>query len=111
MHIRKRDYKLGKGSQLFKVLVLREINQLQLKSLIQRFATREAKAIRTRGSFFLWRVRRLRAVAIYEKRFGGVPEIFKTRKLPILKSYYLTNGIYIWPRPRYIEFKNAAVKN
>lgn len=105
------DYKLGKESKLFKVLVLKEIHQLQLKSLIHRFATREAKAIRSGDSFYLWRVRRLRAVGIYENRFGGVPDLFKARKLPVLKSYYVNNGVYIWPRPRYSEFRCSASKN
>jgi len=47
--------------------------------------------------FNLWRTRRLKAVAIFEKRFGGVPTIFKKRKMLVLKSYYINNGIYLWP--------------
>lgn len=84
INIRKSDYKLGKKSQFFKVLVLNQINQLPLKSMIQRFSTREASAIRRGNGFYLWRVRRLRAVEIYEKRFGGVPGLFTSRKLPVL---------------------------
>ncbi len=103
INIRRLDYKLGKESQLLKVAVLRQLPQLQLKSLIHRFATREAKAIRNGGRFYLWRIRRLRAVDIYENRFGGVPYIFKSRKLPALKSYYINNGVYLWRRPRYSE--------
>ena len=111
INIRKIDYKLGKESQLFKVLVLNQIHQLLLKSMIQRFATREASAIRKGNAFYLWRVRRLRAAEIYEKRFGGVPTLFKSRKLPALRSYYINNGVYVWPRPRPSEFQSGARKN
>ena len=75
-----------------------KIPQNQLKTLIRRFAIREAGNLSVgRPEFGLWRVRRLRAVNIYEKRFGCVPELFKQRKMPVLKSYYVINGEYIWP--------------
>lgn len=70
----------------------------QLKSLIQRFSTKEVSSIRNHKPFYVWRVKRLAAVAVFEKRFGegSVSEIFKLRKLPILDSYYVSKGEYIW---------------
>lgn len=76
-----------------------KIPQNQLKTLIRRFATREAGNLNVgHPEFGLWRVRRLRAVDAYEKRFGGVPELFKKRKMPVLKSYYAINSENIWPK-------------
>ncbi len=94
----KSDYKLDVGSDFLKVLIWRQLSQRQLKSFIHRFATREAADLRKgKSSFYLWRVRRLHAAAIFDKRFGGVPEIFTLRKMPVLESYYVNNGVYIWP--------------
>ena len=96
-----RKYKLGRGSELLRVSSWNQIHQMQLKSLIHRFATREAHSISTGKPFYFWRVKRLGAVAVYESRFGGVPELFKKRSMPKLKSYYVNNGVYLWPSPKY----------
>ena len=78
--------------------IWQSLPQRQLKTLIHRFATKEAARLRLGNrEFNLWRTRRLKAVAIFEKRFGGVPTMFKLRKMPVLKSYYIINGIYLWP--------------
>ena len=71
-----------------------------LKALIQRFSTREAKASRNTEPVFIWRSKRLEAVAIYEARFEAVPELFKRRSLPKLNSYYVHKGQYLWSLPR-----------
>ena len=98
VEVLKNKWKLKKGSELLRVVTWQKIPQKQLKTLIHRFATREAGNLNVgRPEFGLWRVRRLRAVNVYEKRFGGVPEIFKKRKMPVLKSYYVINCKYIWP--------------
>ena len=91
-------YKLRRGSTLLKVSTFKVLPQRQLKSLIHRFATREAKFLRDGSShFYIWRMKRLQAVGVYENRFSGAPEIFKKRKMPVLKSYYTGGGTYIWP--------------
>ena len=74
--------------------------QHDLKGLIQRFATREARAHRNVEPAFIWRGKRLSAIAIYEARFGTVPELFKRRTLPKLRSYNVQNGEYLWSLPR-----------
>lgn len=86
--------------------VWQNLPQRQLKTLIHRFATKEAAKLRL-GSpeFYIWRVRRLRAVAVFEKRFGGVPATFKARKMAVLKSYYINNGVYLWPTSTLIVAK------
>ena len=92
-------YKLLKGSPLLKATIWQKLNKRQLQSLIKRFATREAKLIRQgHASFFIWRSRRISAVNIYEKRHGDVPQLFKLRCMPKLKSYYINNGVYTWPK-------------
>ena len=94
-------YKLLKGSPLLKALIWQQLNKRQLQSLIKRFATREAKLIRQgHASFFIWRSRRISAVHIYEKRYGEVPQLFKKRCMPKLKSYYINNGVYTWPNKK-----------
>ena len=94
----KREWELEKGSRLLRVSIWQNLPQRQLKTLIHRFATKEAVKLKL-GSreFNIWRVRRLKAAAIFEKRFSGVPIIFKMRKMPVLNSYYINNGIYLWP--------------
>jgi hypothetical protein len=89
---------LKKGSELLRVVTWQKIPINQLKTLIRKFAIREAGNLRVgRPEFGLWRVRRLRVMNMYEKRFGCVPDLFKRRKMPVLKSYYVINGEYIWP--------------
>ena len=100
MHINLKQikYKLNSGSSLLRVAEWESISDRQLKSLIQRFATREAKLMaKGRPSFNVWRNRRLKAVEVFEQRFVEVPEIFKKWKMPMLKSYYINDGKYIWP--------------
>ena len=83
---------------MLRVFVWQNLPQRQLRTLIHRFATKEAAKLK-HGSpeFYVWRVRRLKAVAVFEKRFGGVPAIFKMHKMTVLKSYYINNGVYLWP--------------
>ncbi len=97
----KSKYKLLKGSPLLKGLIWQQLNKRQLQTLIKRFATREAKLLRQgHASFFIWRSRRILAVRIYEKRYGDVPQLFKKRCMPKLKSYYINNGVYTWPNAK-----------
>ena len=46
--------------------------------------------------FNFWRKCRLASVEVYENRFVEAPEIFRCWKLPLLKSYYLDKGQYLW---------------
>jgi len=67
---------------------------------IKRFATRENRCRRKSKeakSTYRWRSYRLRAVGVYESRFERVPEIFRNRKLPQMRSYYVRDGRYVWP--------------
>src|SRR5690349_10532576 len=92
-----RKYRLLPGSELLRVGHWQRAEAGQLKGLIKRFATRENQ-VRKRGKpSFLWRTRRLKAVAIYEARFEAAPEAFRRHKLPSLSSYYVRNGRYLWP--------------
>jgi hypothetical protein len=68
----------------------------ELTGLILRFATREHRCRKKSVPFFCWRRRRLGAVAVFEARFGRVPDIFRNHKLPRMKSYYVHNGRYVW---------------
>ncbi len=98
INLKQIKYNLNSGSSLLRVAEWESISNRQLKSLIQRFATREAKLMaKGKPSFNVWRNRRLKAVEIFEQRFVKTPEIFKLWKMPILKSYYISNGKYIWP--------------
>ena len=98
INLKQLQYKLNLGSSLLRVTEWESISNRQLKSLIQRFATREAKLMsKGKPSFNVWRNRRLKAVEIFEQRFVKTPEIFKLWKMPTLKSYYINNGKYIWP--------------
>ncbi|MDV2963097.1 hypothetical protein RU080_15245, partial [Shewanella algae] len=64
---------MEKGSPLLRVFVWQNLPQRQLRTLIHRFATKEAAKLKQGSSeFYVWRVRRLKAVAVFEKRFGGV---------------------------------------
>ena len=82
---------------MLKVATWQTLSQRELKVLIQRFATRESKCILSRDpKFNFWRLCRFRSVAVYETRFCKTPELFTLWKLPLLKSYYVKNGQYIW---------------
>lgn len=91
---------------MLRVFVWQNLPQRQLRTLIHRFATKEAAKLK-QGSreFYVWRVRRLKAVAVFDKRFGGVPAIFKMHKMTVLKSYYINNGVYLWPTSTLITTK------
>ena len=90
-------YKLRPGSALLKVSTWQTLSQRELKSLIQRFSTRESSAVRKCDpKFYFWRLCRFKAVEVYEKRFSETPKIFKSWKLPLLKSYYVKDDQYIW---------------
>ncbi|QHD55766.1 hypothetical protein GM320_13745 [Shewanella algae] len=92
---------------MLRVFVWQNLPQRQLRTLIHRFATKEAAKLKQGSSeFYVWRVRRLKAVAVFEKRFGGVPAIFKMRKMTVLKSYYINNGVYLWPTSTLITKNN-----
>jgi len=89
-------YWLNPGSPLRRAGTWKILPKRDLKALIQRFATREAKASRNTEPAFVWRRKRLEAVAVHESRFEVVPELFKRRTLPKLKSYYMYKGQYLW---------------
>lgn len=91
-------WNLEESSPLLRVYVWQNLPQMQLKTLIHRFATKEAAKLKLgRREFYIWRIRRLKAVSVFEKRFGGVPAVFKMRKMTVLKSYHINNGVYLWP--------------
>ena len=92
-----RKYRLLPGSELLRASYWRRVEAAELKGLIKRFATREDQARQNGRPAFVWRNRRLRAVAIYESRFELAPETFRHHKLPALKSYYVHEGRYLWP--------------
>jgi hypothetical protein len=92
-----RKYALGAGSSLLRAAYWTTAAQNELKGLIKRFATREENCRRKGASTFHWRRRRLGAVAVYESRFEQVPDIFRKRQLPRLRSYYVHDAKYVWP--------------
>jgi hypothetical protein len=92
-----RKYRLSAGSELLRVGYWQRAEPGQLKGLIKRFATREERARKSGKPVFLWRTRRLKAVAIYEARFESAPAVFRHHKLPSLISYYVSDGRYLWP--------------
>jgi hypothetical protein len=92
-----RDHLLGDGSAVLRVNYWQGAPRGDLMSLIKRFATRENQARRKGAPIFRWRHLRLRAVAIFEKRFEDVPKVYRMHKLPKMRSYYIHDGRYIWP--------------
>ena len=91
-------YKLMQGSSLLRVVTWRAMARLELKALIQRFATRENNCYKNaKPGGALWRRRRLTAISVYEGRFGQPPAFFCQRTLPKLDSYYVVDGQYLWP--------------
>ena len=91
-------HRLGSQSPLLRVTRWRILPECELKSLIQRFATRERSCFRRGDPGSQWRRKRLRAVCVYESRFGEAPEIFKQYTLLNMTSYYYADGVYVWPR-------------
>jgi hypothetical protein len=92
-----RKYALEAGSPLLRSTYWASAAPNELKGLIKRFATREEQC-RSKGiSTYPWRRRRLSAVAVYESRFEQVPDIFRKRELPRMRSYYVHNAKYVWP--------------
>ena len=91
-------YRLGIGSSLLRVATWEQMDRNELKALIQRFATRESKCSAKAKPTFLWRRKRLAAITVFERRYGSAPKLFTSYKLPRLKSYYIVNGVYLWPR-------------
>jgi hypothetical protein len=91
-------HRLGSRSPLLRATQWRILKQQELKSLIQRFATRERKCFRHGRPGSQWRRKRLSAVHVYTSRFGEVPAIFKQYRLPDMTSYYYAGGAYVWPR-------------
>ncbi|HAO31448.1 MAG TPA: hypothetical protein DCQ84_00640 [Candidatus Competibacteraceae bacterium] len=87
---------MNTGSVLLTTVFWQKTNASRLKSLIQRFATRERNCFAKAKPSFLWRNRRLAAVTVFRKRFGPVPEIFTRHKLPKQDSYYIKDGEYVW---------------
>jgi len=92
-----RKFKLLPGSELLRAGVWWRVPQGLLKTLIKRFATREELSRRAGKTTYVWKSRRLRAVAIYESRFERVPDLFRARRLPPRRSYYVQEGKYVWP--------------
>lgn len=87
--------------------------QRQLRTLIHRFATKEAAKFKL-GSpeFYLWRVRRLKAVAVFEKRFGGDSVFSKdTRERMFVLSSISTNKTVTenWIRLNCEEASNKVI--
>jgi hypothetical protein len=95
--VSRRSYRLLPGSVLLRPIFWWRAEQSQLKILIKRFATREDQARRRGLPTYVWRNRRLRAVAVYEARFEAVPALLRSRCLSRQESYYVQDGKYIWP--------------
>jgi hypothetical protein len=73
-------------------------NYKLIQALIKRLATKENDLLRERSPFFFYyRRKRFSAVEFYTKHYGTVPKIFKVRRLPDIKSFYINNGVYVWP--------------
>ena len=89
-------HRLLPGSALFSVTCWLGMTERELNGLILRFATREHQSRTRSGPMFCWRRRRLGAVAVYEARFGRVPDIFRGHVLPGMNSYYVHDGRYVW---------------
>src|SRR4051812_6172389 len=85
------------GSEMLRDQYWRTASRAELMSLVKRFATREQRCRSACRPAYLWRVRRLRAVAAFEQRFGPVPSLLRSRKLIPLASYYVKDGRYVWP--------------
>jgi hypothetical protein len=96
-NVTRHSYRLLPGSVLLRPGLWWRAEQAQLKLLIKRFATREDHARRRGLPTYLWRSRRLHAVAVYERRFEAVPNLLRARRLPPQGSYYVQDGRYIWP--------------
>ena len=91
-------YRLEIGSSLLRVVTWERKERDPLKTLIQRFTTRESKCSAKAKPTYRWRRKRLAAIAVFERRYGPAPELFTRYKLPRLKSYYKANGVLLWPR-------------
>ena len=92
-----RSFRLLPGSELLRPIYWWHCDQSRLKILIKRFATREDRARGAGRPTYLWRSRRLHAVAVYEVRFEAVPQLLRSRRLAPRESYYVQDGKYIWP--------------
>jgi hypothetical protein len=97
MHSAPRKHDLGLGSVLLREAYWRNATQYELKGLIKRFATRENLSRRRGKPSYLWRKRRLGAVAVYESRFERVPAVLRSHYLAPMRSYYVHTGRYVWP--------------
>jgi len=89
-------HRLLPGSELFRVSCWLSLSEHELKNVILRFATREHHSRTRSGGVFYWRRRRLGAVAVFEARFGRVPDILRNHVLPAIRSYYVHDGRYVW---------------
>ena len=100
MKVAQEAFRLKSGSVLLRRSTWIRLDESRLKPLIQRFATRERSRLRYDGvTGFAWKQRRLRAVDVFEARFGPAPPLFRHRGfLPRLRSYYTGGGEYLWPR-------------
>ena len=90
-------YRLLPGSKLRRRDYWKGAAQNELKGLIKRFSTNEQLRRKRGAPIYTWRKLRLAAVAVYEARFERVPEIFRARRLPPMKSDYVHQGRYVWP--------------
>ncbi|WP_317932337.1 hypothetical protein [Halioxenophilus sp. WMMB6] len=102
--MRRKDHKLKEDRRLLiSASGLENLPKSQLKLLIHRLARRETEATLKGDRFYLWRVRRLRAADIYEKRFGGNPDKFKSRKYPMPMFYAIKNRVYLSHRRQHFQ--------
>ncbi len=93
----RRKYMLLAGSELLRATYWARAEKNVLKGLIKRFATREDDCRSKGAPIFRWRSRRLGAVSIYEARFERVPDIFRSHRLPRIRSFYVHDSRYVWP--------------
>ncbi|ACX95537.1 hypothetical protein Hneap_0686 [Halothiobacillus neapolitanus c2] len=90
-------YRLGLGSPLLRRSFWETTDRRQLHILIMRFAQKQHLLSGKAKPSFIWRRRRLEAVAVFERRFGPVPAVFRAATLPRKLSLYSTEGRHIWP--------------
>lgn len=62
-----------------------------------RFAQKQRRLSNKAKPSFIWRRRRLEAIAVFERRFGPVPAVLRGAKMPHKLPVYNADGKHIWP--------------
>ena len=67
--------------RVFKEIFIETLTEIQLKNLIMKFASAEARC-KVLGKSYQWKCLRDKTVIIYEKLYNDVPSILKGHSLP-----------------------------